>query len=68
MLSTLGYEQFLSPNVVRLQQVEGRKRQADLKEYHSREKQPDDPTEDSGRNDHQRILDNVADTTLQGQT
>jgi len=41
---------FLSPNVVRLQQVKGRKRRTagvgDLKE------QTNDPTEDTGRNDH----------------
>ncbi|XP_052857340.1 uncharacterized protein LOC128265401 [Drosophila gunungcola] len=48
---------FLSSNVVRLQQVDGRKRRTagigDLNEYHPREEQHDDSTEDPRRSDSQ---------------
>ncbi|XP_052855299.1 protein NYNRIN-like [Drosophila gunungcola] len=51
-----------------LQQVDGRKRRTagigDLKEYHPREKQHDDSTEDPRRSDSQPTLDDVPDTTL----
>ncbi|XP_052855618.1 uncharacterized protein LOC128264247 [Drosophila gunungcola] len=61
---------FLSSNVVRLQQVDGRKRGTagigDLKEYHRREEQHDDSTEGPRRSDSHPTLDDVLDTTLSG--
>ncbi|XP_052857050.1 uncharacterized protein LOC128265216 [Drosophila gunungcola] len=68
--ATFKVVKFLSSNIVRLQQVDGRKRRTagigDLKEYHPREEQYDDSIEDPRRSDSQPTLDNEPDTTLPG--